>query len=208
MQTLAISIKKYYKIARCRCYSHVLGTLIWGQCECRVRSLLGVVRSQRLCSPNFCPFRYRIPGCLAKMPSAFVGGTPLICPLQHRHKFHFLIWWFVTDNLHPGHLSTIVSRLRCVVLHFFLFPIMSEHATRQSERIYSHVLWTMISRRCACRVRSLLAVVRSQRMCIPTFRTFPYRIPGRLAKVPSAFVGGTPLICSPRHRDMFHFLIC
>ena len=75
-------------------------------------------------------------------------------------------------------------------------------------RSYSHVLWTMISRRCACRVRSLLAVVRSQRMCIPTFRTFPYRIPGRLAKVPSAFVGGTPLICSPRHRDMFHFLIC
>ena len=125
----------YYKIARCRSYSHVLGTLIWGRCECRVRSLLAVVRSQRLCSPTFCPFRYRIPGCLAKVPSAFVGGTPLICPLRHRHKFHFLIWWFVTDNLHPGHLSTIVSRLRCVVLHFFLFPIMSEHATRQSERI-------------------------------------------------------------------------
>ena len=82
----------YYKIARCRSYSHILGTLIWGRCECRVRSLLAVVRSQRLCSPTFCPFRYRIPGCLAKVPSAFVGGTPLICPLRHRHKFHFLIW--------------------------------------------------------------------------------------------------------------------
>ena len=75
-------------------------------------------------------------------------------------------------------------------------------------RSYSHILRTLIWGRCACRVRSHLTVVRSQKFCSPTFRTFCYRIPGRLAKVPSVFVGGTPLICSPRHRDMFHFLFC
>ena len=66
-------------LARCRSHSHVLRTLIWVRCECRVRSLFERVRSERKNCRRLCPFRYHIRRSPAKVPSAFVGGTPHVC---------------------------------------------------------------------------------------------------------------------------------
>ena len=50
---------------------------------CQVRSLFEIVRSEGFNSCNISGFHYQIHGCLAKVPSEFVGGAPLICALQH-----------------------------------------------------------------------------------------------------------------------------
>ena len=74
---------------RCRWHSHVLRTLIWVRCECRVRSLFERVRSEGKSCSIFCAFRYQIRRSLAMVPSAFVGGTPLICAPRHCDGSHF-----------------------------------------------------------------------------------------------------------------------
>ena len=117
----------YTKILRCQCDSHILSTLIWAWWACQVRSLLVIFRSQEICCCTFWLFPFQIPHRLVKVPSAFVGGTPLICALQHCVGSHFSIchlWQFVLCLFFPFHL--IMSR---------------EPITQQSQCIWDTSYW-------------------------------------------------------------------
>ena len=109
----------YTKVARCRSDSHVLPTLIWVRCEYRVRSLFERVRSEGKSCSIFCAFWYQIRRSLAMVPSAFVGGTPLICAPRHcesicdRSHFPFCHSWQsnLCDSRRPHRpLHTICSK--------------------------------------------------------------------------------------------------
>ena len=67
-----------YKILRCRHHSHILRTLIWTRCVCWVRSLFAIVRSGEIFLFIFCAFHYQFRSFVARLPSVFVVGTPLM----------------------------------------------------------------------------------------------------------------------------------
>ena len=89
--------------------------------------------------------------------------------------------------------------LQCFKLFSFLFFFITTIKVARC-RHHSHVLRTFVWPPQVCRVRSLLAKLRSQANRSRCFHAFRRRKRCSLAKVASVFVGGAPLICAPRHR--------